>query len=142
MGKTRCCSKDLGLNRGAWNPKEDTILTDYITLHGHGEWKSLPHKAGLKRSWKSCRMRWLNYLRPGIKRGNISEDEEELIIRLHGLLGNRWSLIAGRLQGRTDNEIKNYWNSHLSKKMTLSRSSVHQIEKIDTSSKSIEESEN
>ncbi|OVA18433.1 SANT/Myb domain [Macleaya cordata] len=72
--------------------------------------------AGLNRCGKSCRLRWLNYLRPGIKRGNITEDEEDLIIRLHNLLGNRWSLIAGRLPGRTDNEIKNHWNTHLSKK--------------------------
>ena len=69
------------------------------------------------RCGKSCRLRWMNYLRPGIKRGNISEDEEDLIVRLHGLLGNRWSLIAGRLPGRTDNEIKNYWNTHLLKKL-------------------------
>lgn len=59
----------------------------------------------------------MNYLRPGIKRGNISQDEEDLIVRLHRLLGNRWSLIAGRLPGRTDNEIKNYWNTHLFKKL-------------------------
>jgi len=59
----------------------------------------------------------MNYLRPDIKRGNIGPDEEDLITRLHSLLGNRWSLIAGRLPGRTDNEIKNYWNSHLSKKL-------------------------
>ncbi|KAJ0989708.1 hypothetical protein J5N97_008064 [Dioscorea zingiberensis] len=59
----------------------------------------------------------MNYLRPDIKRGNISPEEEDLIIRLHALLGNRWSMIAGRLPGRTDNEIKNYWNSHLSKKL-------------------------
>lgn len=60
----------------------------------------------------------MNYLRPDIKRGNITPDEEDLIMRLHALLGNRWSLIAGRLPGRTDNEIKNYWNSHLSKRVT------------------------
>ncbi|KAF5461512.1 hypothetical protein F2P56_017601 [Juglans regia] len=72
--------------------------------------------AGLKRCGKSCRLRWMNYLRPGIKRGIISEDEEELIVRLHKLLGNRWPLIAGRLPGRTDNEIKNYWNSYIAKK--------------------------
>lgn len=59
----------------------------------------------------------MNYLRPDIKRGNITPDEDDLIIRLHALLGNRWSLIAGRLPGRTDNEIKNYWNTHLSKKL-------------------------
>ncbi|KAL7145418.1 hypothetical protein ABFS83_07G082600 [Erythranthe nasuta] len=59
----------------------------------------------------------MNYLRPGLKRGNISEDEEDLIVRLHGILGNRWSLIAGRLPGRTDNEIKNHWNTYLLKKL-------------------------
>ncbi|KAH7523873.1 hypothetical protein FEM48_Zijuj06G0058200 [Ziziphus jujuba var. spinosa] len=78
---------------------------------------------GLKRCGKSCRLRWLNYLRPDIKRGNISHDEEELIIRLHKLLGNRWSLIAGRLPGRTDNEIKNYWNTTLCKKANAQPSS-------------------
>ncbi|KAK1377813.1 MYB transcription factor [Heracleum sosnowskyi] len=115
MGRSPCCSK-VGLNRGAWTSAEDKILTDYIQLHGEGHWRSLPKNAGLKRCGKSCRLRWLNYLRPDIKRGNISDDEEDLIIRLHKLLGNRWSLIAGRLPGRTDNEIKNYWNTTLRKK--------------------------
>ncbi|OVA13384.1 SANT/Myb domain [Macleaya cordata] len=116
MGRSPCCSKE-GLNRGAWTATEDKILIDYIKIHGEGGWRNLPLKAGLKRCGKSCRLRWLNYLRPDIKRGNISNDEEELIIRLHKLLGNRWSLIAGRLPGRTDNEIKNYWNSNLAKKI-------------------------
>ncbi|XP_057969046.1 transcription factor MYB1-like [Malania oleifera] len=116
MGRSPCCSKE-GLNRGAWTALEDKILTDYIKVHGEGRWRNLPKNAGLKRCGKSCRLRWLNYLRPDIKRGNISPDEEELIIRLHKLLGNRWSLIAGRLPGRTDNEIKNYWNTNLGKKI-------------------------
>ncbi|KAE8693306.1 Transcription factor MYB12 [Hibiscus syriacus] len=115
MGRKPCCDKE-GVNRGAWSLKEDELLSNYIQLHGEGRWKSLPQKAGLNRCGKSCRLRWMNYLRPGIKRGNISPDEEDLIIRLHRLLGNRWSLIAGRLPGRTDNEIKNYWNTFLSKK--------------------------
>uniref|UniRef100_I1PC71 Uncharacterized protein n=1 Tax=Oryza glaberrima TaxID=4538 RepID=I1PC71_ORYGL len=115
MGRKPCCSKE-GLNRGAWTAMEDDILVSYIAKHGEGKWGALPKRAGLKRCGKSCRLRWLNYLRPGIKRGNISGDEEELILRLHTLLGNRWSLIAGRLPGRTDNEIKNYWNSTLSKR--------------------------
>ncbi|OAY54153.1 transcription factor MYB123 [Manihot esculenta] len=115
MGRRPCCSKE-GIHRGAWTVLEDKILKAYIEAHGEGKWRHLPKRAGLKRCGKSCRLRWLNYLRPDIKRGNISHDEEELIIRLHKLLGNRWSLIAGRLPGRTDNEIKNYWNTTLRKK--------------------------
>ncbi|KAF8025751.1 hypothetical protein BT93_F2552 [Corymbia citriodora subsp. variegata] len=101
---------------------EDKMLTDYIKANGEGKWRNLPKKAGLRRCGKSCRLRWLNYLRPDIKRGNITLDEEELIIRLHNLLGNRWSLIAGRLPGRTDNEIKNYWNTNIGKKLQSSSS--------------------
>lgn len=116
MGRAPCCSK-VGLHRGPWTPREDTLLVKYIQAHGEGHWRSLPKKAGLLRCGKSCRLRWMNYLRPDIKRGNITPDEDDLIIRLHSLLGNRWSLIAGRLPGRTDNEIKNYWNTHLSKRL-------------------------
>ncbi|XP_059644209.1 transcription factor MYB3-like [Cornus florida] len=104
-------------NKGAWTAEEDQKLAQYVEIHGAEKWKTVAIKSGLNRCGKSCRLRWLNYLRPNIKRGNISDAEEDLILRLHKLLGNRWSLIAGRLPGRTDNEIKNYWNSHLSKKM-------------------------
>ncbi|KAF7134821.1 hypothetical protein RHSIM_Rhsim08G0238300 [Rhododendron simsii] len=114
MGRSPCCAK--GVNRGAWSLQEDQILINFIKTHGQGSWRSVAQKAGLKRCGKSCRLRWLNYLRPDIKRGEISADEEDLIIRLHSLLGNRWALIAKRLPGRTDNEIKNYWNTNLAKK--------------------------
>ncbi|CAL9111218.1 unnamed protein product [Musa textilis] len=117
MGRKPCCAKEADLKRGAWTAEEDGILEAYIKTHGEGRWRSLPKRAGLKRCGKSCRLRWLNYLRPDIKRGNISPEEEDLIIRLHKLIGRRWSLIAGRLPGRTDNEIKNYWNTYLRKKV-------------------------
>ncbi|OVA13382.1 SANT/Myb domain [Macleaya cordata] len=110
-------SKKNYVNRGAWTAEEDQRLAQVIEIHGPRKWKSIAAKAGIDRCGKSCRLRWMNYLRPNIKRGNISDQEEDLILRLHKLLGNRWSLIAGRLPGRTDNEIKNYWNSHLSKKI-------------------------
>ncbi|KAJ7951516.1 MYB transcription factor [Quillaja saponaria] len=67
MGRNPCCSKDEGLNRGAWTAMEDKLLTDYVKTHGEGKWRNLPKSAGLKRCGKSCRLRWLNYLRPGIK---------------------------------------------------------------------------
>ncbi|KAJ4972728.1 hypothetical protein NE237_005902 [Protea cynaroides] len=111
-----CCDKQ-DTNKGAWSKQEDQKLIDYIRIHGEGCWRSLPQAAGLLRCGKSCRLRWINYLRPDLKRGNFAEDEEDLIIKLHALLGNRWSLIAGRLPGRTDNEVKNYWNSHLRRKL-------------------------
>ncbi|XP_028759067.1 transcription factor MYB8 [Neltuma alba] len=111
-----CCDKQ-DMNKGAWSKQEDQKLIDYIKKHGEGCWRTLPQAAGLLRCGKSCRLRWINYLRPDLKRGNFAEDEEDLIIKLHALLGNRWSLIAGRLPGRTDNEVKNYWNSHLRRKL-------------------------
>uniref|UniRef100_A0ACD5W2C2 Uncharacterized protein n=1 Tax=Avena sativa TaxID=4498 RepID=A0ACD5W2C2_AVESA len=105
------------LKRGPWTAEEDEVLARFVEREGEGRWRTLPRRAGLLRCGKSCRLRWMNYLRPDIKRGPIADDEEDLILRLHRVLGNRWSLIAGRLPGRTDNEIKNYWNSHLSKKL-------------------------
>lgn len=111
-----CCDKQ-DTNKGAWSKQEDQKLIDYIRKHGEGCWRTLPQAAGLLRCGKSCRLRWINYLRPDLKRGNFAEDEDDLIIKLHALLGNRWSLIAGRLPGRTDNEVKNYWNSHLRRKL-------------------------
>ncbi|CAD5182888.1 unnamed protein product [Musa acuminata subsp. malaccensis] len=116
MGRSPCCEK-AHTNKGAWTKEEDQRLVAYIKAHGEGCWRSLPKAAGLLRCGKSCRLRWINYLRPGLKRGNFTEEDDELIIKLHGLLGNKWSLIAGRLPGRTDNEIKNYWNTHIKRKL-------------------------
>nr|XP_009622647.1 transcription repressor MYB6-like [Nicotiana tomentosiformis] len=107
------------LNKGAWTKEEDEILMNYVQIHGVGKWNILCKKAGLNRCGKSCRLRWINYLRPDIKRGNFSLEEDNLIINLHSSLGNKWSKIASQLPGRTDNEIKNHWNTKLSKKLNL-----------------------
>ncbi|XP_009757888.1 uncharacterized protein LOC107776355 isoform X2 [Nicotiana tabacum] len=116
MGQHTCCNQQK-VKRGLWSPEEDEKLITYITTHGYGCWSEVPDKAGLQRSGKSCRLRWINYLRPDIRRGRFSPDEEKLIINLHAAVGNRWAHIASRLPGRTDNEIKNSWNSWIKKKL-------------------------
>lgn len=116
MGRAPCCEK-MGLKKGPWSSEEDQVLISYIQQNGHGNWRALPKLAGLLRCGKSCRLRWINYLRPDIKRGNFSQEEEETIIQLHQQLGNRWAAIAAKLPGRTDNEIKNVWHTHLKKKL-------------------------
>ncbi|KAK9273563.1 hypothetical protein L1049_018373 [Liquidambar formosana] len=111
------------LRKGLWSPEEDDKLMNYMLSNGQGCWSDVARNAGLQRCGKSCRLRWINYLRPDLKRGAFSPQEEELIIHLHSLLGNRWSQIAARLPGRTDNEIKNFWNSTVKKRLKNSSSS-------------------
>ncbi|XP_023753079.1 transcription factor RAX2 [Lactuca sativa] len=117
MGRAPCCDKE-NVKRGPWSPEEDAKLKSFIDKYGTGgNWIALPHKAGLKRCGKSCRLRWLNYLRPNIKHGEFTDDEDKIICSLYASIGSRWSIIAAQLPGRTDNDIKNYWNTKLKKKL-------------------------
>ncbi|WVZ69260.1 hypothetical protein U9M48_018073 [Paspalum notatum var. saurae] len=116
MGRAPCCDK-TSVKRGPWSPEEDELLRSYVQNHGTGgNWIALPHKAGLNRCGKSCRLRWLNYLRPDIKHGGYTEQEDRVICSLYNSIGSRWSIIASKLPGRTDNDVKNYWNTKLKKK--------------------------
>ncbi|KAL3524266.1 hypothetical protein ACH5RR_017100 [Cinchona calisaya] len=119
MGRSPCCDKEA-VKKGVWTPEEDKILVDYISKNGPGTWRSLPKLAGLLRCGKSCRLRWTNYLRPDLKRGPFTPEEENSIIQLQSMLGNKWAAIASHLPGRTDNEVKNFWNSHLKKRVKAS----------------------
>ncbi|KAF8663231.1 hypothetical protein HU200_055836 [Digitaria exilis] len=117
MGRTPCCDK-AAVKRGPWSPEEDEALRSYVQRHGSGgNWISMPKKAGLKRCGKSCRLRWLNYLRPDIRHGGFTDEEDTVIISLYSQLGSKWSLIASQMKGRTDNDVKNYWNTKLKKRL-------------------------
>ncbi|CAN4123937.1 unnamed protein product [Withania somnifera] len=118
MGRQPCCDK-IGLKRGPWTIEEDHKLMNFVLNNGIQCWRLVPKLAGLMRCGKSCRLRWINYLRPDLKRGDLTEAEEDMIIKLHSQLGNRWSKIAAHFPGRTDNEIKNHWNTRIKKKLKV-----------------------
>ncbi|CAM0949245.1 unnamed protein product [Alopecurus aequalis] len=99
------------LKKGPWTTAEDAMLVNHVRRHGEGNWNAVQRLTGLLRCGKSCRLRWTNHLRPNLKKGSFSPDEELLIAQLHAQLGNKWARMASHLPGRTDNEIKNYWNT-------------------------------
>ncbi|CAH2073916.1 unnamed protein product [Thlaspi arvense] len=104
------------LKKGPWSSAEDNILIDYVKKHGEGNWNAVQKHTGLFRCGKSCRLRWANHLRPNLKKGAFSLEEEQLIVELHAKMGNRWARMAAHLPGRTDNEIKNYWNTRIKRR--------------------------
>uniref|UniRef100_A0A5B6YVZ8 Transcription factor GAMYB-like n=2 Tax=Davidia involucrata TaxID=16924 RepID=A0A5B6YVZ8_DAVIN len=104
------------LKKGPWTSAEDAILVEYVNKHGEGNWNAVQKHSGLSRCGKSCRLRWANHLRPDLKKGAFTPEEERCIIELHAQMGNKWARMAAELPGRTDNEIKNYWNTRIKRR--------------------------
>nr|GME04125.1 transcription factor GAMYB-like [Ipomoea batatas] len=104
------------LKKGPWTSAEDAILMEYVTRHGEGNWNAVQKHTGLARCGKSCRLRWANHLKPDLKKGAFTPEEEHRIIELHAKMGNKWARMAAELPGRTDNEIKNYWNTRIKRR--------------------------
>ncbi|KAG8052803.1 hypothetical protein GUJ93_ZPchr0001g33117 [Zizania palustris] len=124
MGRTPCCDREA-VKRGPWSLEEDEVLRAYVQRHGTGgNWISLPKKAGLRRCGKSCRLRWLNYLRPDIRHGGFTDEEDAIIISLYSKIGGKWSTIASHLERRTDNDVKNHWNTKLKRRLAAAAAST------------------
>lgn len=101
------------MKKGPWTLSEDIMLREYVMKYGEGNWNSVQKNSELARCGKSCRLRWANHLRPNLKKSTFSKEEEHIIVQLHAKLGNKWARMAAQLPGRTDNEIKNFWNTRV-----------------------------
>ncbi|KAG5578798.1 hypothetical protein H5410_049425 [Solanum commersonii] len=135
-GRTACCDKSK-VKKGPWTTSEDLkLVLSYKNMDMAIGVPFLNKLVRLLRCGKSCRLRWINYLRPDVKRGNFTPQEEDTIINLHRAFGNRWSKIASHLPGRTDNEIKNVWNTHLKKRLVVMKKEEYNSSSSSTSTSS------
>ncbi|PSS09702.1 Transcription factor GAMYB like [Actinidia chinensis var. chinensis] len=100
------------IKKGPWTAEEDEVLVNFVNKYGPRDWSSIRSMGLLPRTGKSCRLRWINKLRPNLKIGcKFSAEEERVVIDLQARFGNKWATIASYLQGRTDNDVKNFWSS-------------------------------
>uniref|UniRef100_A0A803LWY8 Uncharacterized protein n=1 Tax=Chenopodium quinoa TaxID=63459 RepID=A0A803LWY8_CHEQI len=112
MMKKKGFKDQSNIRKGPWSAEEDEVLIDFINKNGPRDWSSIQSKGLLPRTGKSCRLRWVNKLRPNLKVGcKFSAEEERIVVELQARLGNKWATIASHLTGRTDNDVKNFWSS-------------------------------
>lgn len=90
-------SRGVALKKGPWTSAEDDILVDYVKKNGEGNWNAVQKQTCLLRCGKSCRLRWANHLRPNLKKGTFTAEEEQLICELHAKIGNKWARMAAHV---------------------------------------------
>nr|GMC84865.1 transcription factor DUO1-like [Ipomoea batatas] len=125
------CNGDLGdIKKGPWKVEEDEVLLNHVNKYGPRDWSSIRSKGLLQRTGKSCRLRWVNKLRPNLKNGvKFSAEEERIVIDLQAQFGNKWARIATYLPGRTDNDVKNFWSSRQKRLARILHNSTPQSSK-------------
>ncbi|CAN4125920.1 unnamed protein product [Withania somnifera] len=118
------------IKKGPWKEEEDEVLIKHVNKYGPRDWSFIRSKGLLQRTGKSCRLRWVNKLRPNLKNGvKFSAEEERTVIELQAQFGNRWARIATYMPGRTDNDVKNFWSSRQKRLAKILRTSVPQPSK-------------
>lgn len=114
---------DPSLHKGPFTLEEDEKILDYVKKNGPKDWRPLSELLGA-RSPKQCRERWVNSLNPGLSKDSWTLEEDRIIFEAHSQHGGKWALIARLLPGRSDNAIKNRWNSSISKRIQREQTGV------------------